>query len=67
MSVSVGEIVEGTVSDIMNYGAFVKLNDGKTGLVHISEVSKDFVSYLTSSNLHSKKLQMSNSVTANCI
>ena len=43
MSVSVGEIVEGTVSDIMNYGAFVKLNDGKTGLVHISEVSKDFV------------------------
>ena len=31
MSVSVGEIVEGTVSDIMNYGAFVKLNDGKTG------------------------------------
>ena len=43
MSVSVGEIVEGTVSDIMNYGAFVKLSDGKTGLVHISEVSKDFV------------------------
>ena len=41
MSVSVGEIVEGTVSDIMNYGAFVKLSDGKTGLVHISEVSKD--------------------------
>lgn len=43
MSVNVGEIVEGTVSDIMNYGAFVKLNDGKTGLVHISEVSRDFV------------------------
>ena len=43
MSVSVGEIVEGTVSDIMNYGAFVKLSDGKTGLVHISEVSRDFV------------------------
>ena len=43
MSVSVGEIVEGTVSDIMNYGAFVKLEDGKNGLVHISEVSKDYV------------------------
>lgn len=43
MSVSVGEIVEGTVSDIMNYGAFVKLDGGKTGLVHISEVSRDFV------------------------
>lgn len=43
MSVNIGEIVEGTVSDIMNYGAFVKLEDGKSGLVHISEVSKDFV------------------------
>lgn len=43
MSVSVGEIVEGTVSDIMNYGAFVKLEDGKNGLVHISEVSREFV------------------------
>ena len=43
MSVSIGEIVEGTVSDIMNYGAFIKLEDGKNGLVHISEVSKDFV------------------------
>ena len=43
MSVSVGEVVEGTVSDIMNYGAFVKLDDGKNGLVHISEVSRDYV------------------------
>lgn len=43
MSVTVGEIVEGTVSDIMNYGAFVKLDGGKNGLVHISEVSKEFV------------------------
>ena len=43
MSVSVGEIVEGTVSDIMNYGAFVKLEDGKNGLVHISEVSREYV------------------------
>lgn len=43
MSVSVGEIVEGTVTDIMNYGAFVKFGDGKNGLVHISEVSKDYV------------------------
>ncbi len=43
MSVSVGEIVEGTISDIMNYGAFVKLEDGKNGLIHISEVSRDYV------------------------
>lgn len=43
MSVSVGEIIEGTVSDIMNYGAFVKLDEGKNGLIHISEVSRDYV------------------------
>ena len=43
MAVNVGEIVEGTVSDIMNYGAFIKLEGGKNGLVHISEVSKDYV------------------------
>ena len=38
MPVSVGDIVEGKVTDIMNYGVFVKLEDGKSGLVHISEV-----------------------------
>ena len=43
MPVKVGDIVEGKVTDIMNYGAFVKLNDEKSGLVHISEVSKDYV------------------------
>ena len=44
MSVNVGEVVDGIITDIMNYGVFVKLNDGKNGLVHISEVSKDYVS-----------------------
>lgn len=43
MSVQVGEVLEGKVTDIMNYGVFVKLNDGKIGLVHISEVSRDYV------------------------
>ena len=43
MPVSVGDIVEGKVTDIMNYGVFVKLEDGKSGLVHISEVSRDYV------------------------
>jgi S1 RNA binding domain protein len=27
----------------MNYGAFVKLDEGKNGLIHISEVSRDYV------------------------
>ncbi len=43
MSVSVGEIVEGTVTGITNFGAFVQLPGGKSGLVHISEVSHDYV------------------------
>lgn len=43
MPVSVGEIVEGKITDIMQYGVFVKLGDGKSGLVHISEVSNEYV------------------------
>ena len=39
----VSEVVGGTVSAIMNFGAFVSLEDGSTGLVHISEISKNFV------------------------
>jgi len=35
----VGSIVKGTVVNIMNYGAFVKLEEGIEGLVHISEMS----------------------------
>ena len=43
MPVSVGDIVEGKITDIMQYGVFVKLNEGKSGLVHISEVSNEYV------------------------
>src|SRR5690606_21115069 len=43
MSLTVGEIVEGTVTGITNFGAFVELPDGRTGLVHISEVADDYV------------------------
>ena len=43
MPVSVGAIVEGKITDIMQYGVFVKLEDGKSGLVHISEVSNEYV------------------------
>lgn len=43
MSVEIGKIVDGKVSGITNFGAFVELGDGKTGLVHISEVSNEFV------------------------
>ncbi len=43
MPVSVGKVVEGTVTGITNFGAFVQLPEGKSGLVHISEISHDYV------------------------
>ena len=39
----VNEVLSGSVSAIMNFGAFISLEDGSTGLVHISEISKSFV------------------------
>lgn len=39
----IGEILEGKVTGITNFGAFVELPDGKTGMVHISEVASTFV------------------------
>lgn len=43
MPVLVGSVVEGTVTGITNFGAFIQLPEGKTGLVHISEISHDYV------------------------
>lgn len=43
MPLELGSIVEGTVTGITDYGAFVKLPDGSTGLVHISEVADEYV------------------------
>lgn len=43
MSLEVGSIVEGKVSKIMPFGAFVSLPEKKSGLVHISEVARDYV------------------------
>ena len=43
MAVAVGEIVEGKVTGLTKFGAFFELPEGKVGMVHISEVSTDFV------------------------
>jgi len=43
MLVEVGKIVEGRVSGITSFGAFVELSNGQTGLVHISEVADEYV------------------------
>lgn len=43
MQLEVGAIIEGKVTGITNFGAFVDIGDGKTGMVHISEVAPTFV------------------------
>lgn len=44
MAVEVGSVLEGKITGITKFGAFVALPDGKSGLVHISEVANAFVS-----------------------
>lgn len=43
MTLSVGDIVSGKVVNITNFGAFIEIEGGQNGLVHISEISNDYV------------------------
>ncbi len=43
MAVKTGDVLEGVVKSITNFGAFIQLPDGETGLVHISEVANSYV------------------------
>ncbi len=43
MGLEVGMIVEGKVTSITKFGAFIDLEGGKTGMVHISEVAPTYV------------------------
>lgn len=43
MQVEIGTILEGKITGITKFGAFVQLPGGKTGMVHISEVSNSYV------------------------
>ncbi|GGK01146.1 hypothetical protein GCM10007063_24340 [Lentibacillus kapialis] len=43
MSIEVGSKLQGKVTGITNFGAFVEIEEGKTGLVHISEVADNYV------------------------
>lgn len=40
---SIGSVVTGKVTGIENYGIFLSLDEGVTGLIHISEISNSFV------------------------
>lgn len=43
MAIEVGSVLEGTVTGITKFGAFVDLGNKQTGLVHISEVANEYV------------------------
>lgn len=43
MALAAGQIVDGVVSNLTKFGAFVNLPEDKSGLVHISEVSDSYV------------------------
>lgn len=44
MDFKVGDIVEGKITTITSFGVFADIGDGKSGMVHISEVARNFVS-----------------------
>ncbi|MBR5272450.1 MAG: S1 RNA-binding domain-containing protein [Clostridia bacterium] len=43
MQFVVGDVLEGKVTGLTSFGAFVEISGGKTGMVHISEVSNSYV------------------------
>ena len=47
MQVETGAVVTGKVTGITKYGAFVELEDKKTGMVHISEVAPVYVNQIS--------------------
>ena len=52
MAIEVGNVVEGKIVNVMPFGAFVALPEDKTGLVHISEVSNEYIENI---NAHLKQ------------
>ena len=47
MTFEVGTILEGKVTGITKFGAFVSLPEGRTGMVHISEIASSYVKDVT--------------------
>ena len=43
MTIEVGTIVTGKVVKVLPFGAFIQFGDKMTGLVHISEIARDYV------------------------
>ncbi len=47
MQLEIGEILEGKITGLTKFGAFVQLAENKTGLIHISEIAPVFVKEIT--------------------
>ena len=47
MEIGVGAVLDGKVSGITKFGAFVSLPEGRSGLVHISEIAYTYVNEVT--------------------
>ena len=47
MPIDIGSEIEGKVTGITNFGAFMELPEGKVGLVHISQVADNYVTDIT--------------------
>ncbi len=43
MQLTAGQIIEGKITGITNFGVFADIGDGKSGMVHISEVARTYV------------------------
>lgn len=43
MQLKIGDIVEGKITSVTSFGAFADIGDGLSGMVHISEISRNFV------------------------
>ena len=44
MELKIGDILEGKITTITSFGVFVDIGEGKSGMVHISEVARNYVS-----------------------
>lgn len=47
MQFQIGHVCEGKVTGVKKFGAFVQLPDGTTGMVHISEISSEYIQELS--------------------
>jgi len=41
--IEVGDVIEGTITKIMDFGAFIDMGEGIKGLLHISQISREYV------------------------